>query len=262
MYTGLYPNGVVQTKGPIENDKRVGTWELYEQDGVLSGYYKPLYQDKELEKQINTLVARSKLPPIITNRRNGGGPKYFQSKLGEYKSMIIQANPLLMFLGSLPAGLEFYNQERLGHEISFEGIRNPFFTADTEVQDGLRYQRGYAVAIRQKFYNPTRFGMWYLAQNIKYTSLNHFVNVSTPISPATASELKFEYGLLIGCRLMSKNDGNGFTIDAFTGYNIGYRKIKIDDGFDTNFESLNNKKFSGTFQIGLNFGYSISFDRK
>ncbi len=261
IYYGYYPSGTVQTKGPIENDRRVGTWELFEQDGVLSGYYKPLYEDKELERQINVLMARSKAVPPATPRKGRKGFSYFKPRFPEYRSMIIQGNPMFMFLGSFPVGLEFYNQERLGHEFAFEGIRDPFFTSDSEVQDGTRFQRGYAVSVRQKFYNEANFGMWYFGQNVRFTNMSHFVNVANQ-SPASASEQKFEYGLLLGSRLMKKNDGDGFTIDAFVGYGVGYRLFDVDPQYETTFQALKKNKFSGTFQFGLNFGYSLSFDRR
>ena len=37
-----------QTKARLKMTDDVGTWG-YEQDGVLAGYYKPLYEDKDLE---------------------------------------------------------------------------------------------------------------------------------------------------------------------------------------------------------------------
>jgi uncharacterized protein len=261
-YFGYYPNGTLQTKGPIENDRRVGTWELYEQDGVVSGYYKPLYEDKDLEKQINALMAKSKSVPPPAPRKARSGFRYFQPSAAEYRSVMIQGNPMFMFLGTLPVGLEFYNEERLGHEFSFEGIRDPFFIADSEVQDGKRFQRGYAVSVRQKFYKEANLGMWYFGHNVRFTNVSHFVNIVNQVSPASATEQKFEYGVLLGSRLMKKNDGDGFTIDAFVGYGVGFRLVDVDPNYEATFESLKRNKFSGTFQFGVNFGYSLSFDRR
>lgn len=262
IYYGYYTTGTMQTKGPIENDKRVGTWELYEQDGVLAGYYKPLYEDKDLEKQINALMARSKSVPQPIQPIQKRSFKYFQSQYPEYRSVILQGNPMLMFLGSFPAGLEFYNQERLGHEFAFEGIRNPFFSSDMEIQPGKRYQRGYIASLRQKFYNETSFGMWYFGHNVRYAKLNHFVNELNQPIPASASEKRFEYGLILGNRLMQRNDGNGFTLDIFAGAGIGFRSVSVDPAFESKFSSLKNKSTIPVFQFGLNFGYSLSFDRK
>lgn len=262
VYYGYYPAGTIQTKGPIENDRRVGTWELYEQDGVLAGYYKPLYEDKDLEKQINALMARSKAVPVPQTRTVQHGFGYFQRKFPEYQSVIVQGNPILSFLGSFPVGIEFYNQERLGHEFAFESVRDPFFAGDTKVQANKQYQRGYILSLRQKFYNDSRIGMWYFGHNIRFAQIGHYVNEMNNPIPANATEQRFEYGLLLGNRLMQRNDGNGFTLDAFIGAGVGFRKAYIDVSYNSEFNSLQKKNTLPVFQFGLNFGYSLSFDRK
>ena len=207
-------------------------------------------------------MARSKsVPPAIPAPAKRSF-KYFQKSYPEYQSVIVQGNPFMTFLGSFPVGLEFYNQERLGHEFGFEGVRDPFFSSDLGVQLGKRYQRGYILSLRQKFYNEASFGMWYFGHNIRYAQINHFINeINQPI-PASAEELRFEYGLLLGNRLMQRNDGNGFTIDAFIGAGVGFRNINVDPAFEPEFSSLKSKGTLPVFQFGLNFGYSLSFDRK
>lgn len=263
VYYGFYPNGITQTKGPIENDKRVGTWELYEQDGVLAGYYKPLYEDQDLERQINALMARSKSVPPPVQRTVNRGFGYFQPKFPEYRSIIVQGNPMMTFLGSFPVGLEFYNQGRLGHEFSFEGVREPFFSPDGEVQAGKDYTRGYILTIREKFYNESRIGMWYFGHNIRYAQIGHFVNdLNNPNMPANATESRFEYGLLLGNRLMQHNDANGFTLDAFVGVGVGFRDVYVELDYESEFNALKRRNVLPVFQFGLNFGYSLSFDRK
>jgi hypothetical protein len=59
---------------------------------------------------------------------------------------------------------------------------------------------------------------------------------------------------------MQKNDGDGFTIDAFVGYGIGYRSYDVEPIFENVFSALNSNKFSHSFRFGFNFGYSFSFD--
>lgn len=137
-------------------------------------------------------------------------------------------NPALMFIGMMPFSVEFYNQERLSHEFIFVGLRDPFFTSDADVPKNKTFSRGYSISVRQKFYNRFSSGMWYFAHQLQLTNLSHFSNIDFPLSPvnrvvATASEQTAEYGILMGIRLMQQNDGNGFTIDAFVGYNVGYR---------------------------------------
>lgn len=260
-YTGYYPSGSLQTKGRIEDDLRVGTWELYEEDGKLTGYYKPIYENNKLANQTNALatVQREAAPQ---GRR---GFSYFNPRYSEYRGVIIQGNPAFSFIGFMPFGIEFYNEERLGHEFEFEAIRKPFYTADSDVPMNEVFDRGYAIAVKQKFYNPMKTGMWYFAHEARFTNLSHFANIDFPLAPGntltvSSSEQRAEYGILLGSRLMQRNDGDGFTIDAFIGYAIGYRMYDVEPSYEAVFSSVNQDKFSQTFRFGLNFGYSFSFD--
>ncbi len=267
LYKGYYPTGTLQTKGQMEDGLRVGTWELYEPDGSLSGYYKPFYENNELANEINSLISKSRAAaatpaPVRNARRNGF--YYFQPRYPEYHSVIIGTNPMLSFLGRLPLAVEFYNQERLGHEFEFEAIRSPFYTADSEVPEGTTYQRGYSIALKQKFYNELSMGMWYFGHELRLTNISYFSNVNFPQSPnqlitVSASEQRAEYGIMLGSRLMQRNNGDGFTIDACIGYDIGYRVYDVDPSVEQYF-SQNQNNFSHSFRFVLNFGYSFSFD--
>jgi len=264
-YLGYYPNGSLQTKGQIEDDLRVGTWELYEPDGVLTGYYKPFYEDKSMANAINALVEKSKTPAPITRKNQRRRFAYFSPRYPEYHSVIIQGNPASVFLGKLPMGIEFYNEARLGHEFSFEGIRDPFFTADAGVPVGKLYERGYAIALKQKFYNPVNLGMWYFAHEFRFTNVtwNSNLQVSpmpTSLITASASEQRVEYGILLGARLMQRLNKDGITIDSFLGIDAGYRNLSMDPQYEKVFSSLNTNHFSQTFRFGINFGYSFSFE--
>ena len=264
-YTGYYPSGTRQTKGQMQDDERIGTWELYHEDGTLSGYYKPFYEDPVKANEINSLINNPKNVSTVSSKAVRKGFNYFQPRFPEYHSAIIQGNPVFSFIGSMPFGIEFYNQGRLGHEFEFEGIRSPFFTGDSNVPMDKIFNRGYAIAIKQKFYNPLPIGMWYFAQEIRFTNVGHFSNISlskstTNLVTVGASEQRAEYGLQLGARLMQKNDGDGFTIDAFAGYSLGYRIFDTDPIFEEIFRSVNKDKLSQTFRFGLNFGYSLSFD--
>ncbi len=263
-YKGYFPSGSLQTKGVIEKELRVGTWELYEEDGKLSGYYKPVYDgNKNLANEINTIAkAQTKVSSSAKS-----GFYYFDSHYREYKGVIVQGNPLFSFVGYLPMGIEFYNEERLGHEFEFEAIRSPFYTADANIARDQIFKRGYAIAIREKFYNPTKLGMWYFAHEVRFTNLSHFANIDFPQAPgsmltATAAEQRAEYGLSIGIRLMQNNRGDGFTIDANIRYAIGYRSFRTEPIFAEIFDSVKQNNLSQTFRFGLNFGYSLSFDGK
>ena len=268
MYKGYYPTGTLQTKGQMDDGLRVGTWELFEPDGSLSGYYKPFYENNELADEITSLINKSKnasAAPAPTRNARKNGFYYFQPRYPEYRSVIIGINPMLSFLGRMPLAVEFYNQQRLGHEFEFEGIRSPFFTSDSEVPEGTVYQRGYSIALKQKFYNELRTGMWYFGHELRLTNISYFNNVNYPQSPNTlitvsASEQRAEYGIMLGTRLMQHNNGDGFTIDASVGYDIGYRVFDADPMVIDEFASVNKNNFSQTFRFVLNFGYSFSFD--
>ncbi|MFM8912959.1 MAG: toxin-antitoxin system YwqK family antitoxin [Flammeovirgaceae bacterium] len=264
IYSGYYPNGSLQTKGTIEDNVRVGTWELYEQDGKLSGCYKPVYESNPLSKSIADLLAKKPKPTPKTAQRPKGF-YYFTPRYPEYHGVILGGNPALMFIGMMPFSVEFYNQERLGHEFTFVGLRDPFFTADADVPKNKLFSRGYSISVRQKFYNTWKTGMWYFAHQVQLTNLSHFSNIDFPFSQltrvtATANEQRAEYGILLGVRLMQKNNGNGFTIDMFGGYNIGYRSFDVDPIFKDTFNSLRQSTFSQSVSFGLNIGYSVSFD--
>lgn len=257
-YKGYYASGSLQTKGTIENELRVGTWELYEEDGKLSGYYKPVYEN-------NILVNAGGIKSASENKKESRrGFTYFNPRYPEYRSVIMQGNPAFTFVGQLPMAVEFYNEERLGHEFEFVAIRDPFFTADRNVPRNKVFDRGYTIAVKQKFYNPMKTGMWYFAHEVRFTNMGYFANTDFPLIPGTtftasASEQRAEYGVLIGIRLMKRNNDDGFTIDAFTGYGFGYRGFDVEPRFENIFSQVNQNKFSHAFRVGVSFGYSQSF---
>lgn len=267
IYYGYYPGGALQTKGTIDNDLRVGTWELYEQDGSLSGYYKPIYENKSLVNDINALLAKSKTPTVAATRNTRRGFNYFKPRFPEYRGVIIEGNPVMAFMGTMPFGIEFYNQERLGHEFAFDGIRDPFFTRDADVAQNKIFTRGYAFALREKFYNPVNFGMWYFAHEIRFTNLGYFANIefgsSRSVITVTATDQRAEYGLLGGVRLIQRRDRDGVTIDAYAGYAVGYRTFEVSDQmFEGVFSNIDQGHFAQTFRFGLNIGYAFSFSRR
>ncbi|RAW01430.1 hypothetical protein DQQ10_11050 [Pseudochryseolinea flava] len=260
-YKGYFPNGSLQTKGTMEDDLKTGTWEIYEKDGKLSGYYKPFYEDRKLGKEIVTLATKSNYAKKVTKAKRF---MYFDERIGEFRGLIFASNPVWMAAGRLPLSLEFYLQERLGHEFEFIGIRNPFFKADIDVPAGKQFERGYSASIKQKFYNPLKAGMWYFGHEIRFTNVGHFVNERIMISQNqvftfNAVEQRIEYGPVLGYRIMGKNNISGFTIDVFVSYNLGYRGFDVDPNFESYFEDLNKKEFSNSFHFGLNLGNAFSF---
>lgn len=260
-YHGYYPNGTLQTKGLMDDDRKVGTWEIYETDGKLSGYYKPFYDDKKTGKEIADLAGKSSINKVITR---GKRFTYFDPRFNEFRGVIIGGNPVFIFAGEFPVGIEFYLQERLGHEFEFIGIRDPFFKADAEISPGKPFIRGYSMCLKQKFYNAMGAGMWYFGHEIRFTNLGHFTNIAIVQLPdnvftASSVEQRFEYGLLFGYRVMQRNNGSGLTLDAFVSGDIGYRGFDADTSYGNFFQSLNQSKFSTSFHFGLNIGKVFSF---
>ncbi len=260
-YIGYYQNGVVKIKGKIERDKKVGTWELYDHRGVLSGLYKPYYEK-------DTPAELLAVGPVI--RKNYGVAdykfkskrfKYFDSKINEFTGLIVSGNPVLTLLGSFPVSIEFYMQERLGHEFEFKLLRNPFYKNDFRVPVDDLFKRGYAVSFKQKFYNPDdQFGLWYFGQGLYYTNVTYFANIedssnSSIIFTTTSEEQKLEYGVVLGYRLKVRTSEPGFTIDAHVGMAAGYRNFVESEIRPKAFQFLDKTAFSNTFTAGLNIGY-------
>src|SRR3954468_15575474 len=86
---------------------------------------------------------------------------YFDARFNEFHGVILGSNPVMVFAGRLPIGIEFYLQERLGHEFEFIGIRDPFFQLDQNIAAGKKFERGYSISLKQKLYNQVKAGMWY-----------------------------------------------------------------------------------------------------
>lgn len=264
-YYGYYPDGTLRTKGVIKDKKRTGKWELYEQDGSLSGYYKPFYDDNQIAGNIMSYKPpqKSRERGIADYRYRKKGFKYFEGKINEFQGMILSINPLMVFLGKIPFGMEFYLQERLGHEFEFEGIRRPFFTADFQIPLNEVYSRGYSIALKQKFYNSHRnIGLWYFGHEIQFVNLGHYSNIQLPLVPDTvfpvnASEQKLLYHILLGYRIMESTVNKGFGVDVFGGIGSGYRIFNVDEEYADQFLDLPQNKFPISFRAGLNFSYTL-----
>ncbi len=109
--------------------------------------------------------------------------------------------------------------------------------------------------------------MWYFGHEIRFTNLGHFVNERQvngqnpdDIFTFNAVEQRIEWGLMLGYRIMRRNNSTGFSIDAFVSGDIGYRGFDVDPTFSTYFENFEQDKFARTFHFGLNLGNVFSFD--
>lgn len=258
-YYGYYPGGALQTKGGIDNNRKTGTWEIYDRDGKLSGYYKPFYDEKKIGHEVVSYEG----PQVLIAKKKEARFTYFDSRANEFRGVILGGNPILTFAGSLPMGIEFYSQERLGHEFEFIGIRDPFFQKDENIATGKMYDRGYQIAIKQKFYNSVKAGMWYFGHELRFTNMAHFKNIIFQPSPETivtvsAAEQRMEYGILLGYRMMQRKNSSGFTIDLFASLDAGYRSVDMQPAYESFFESVNQSKFVSSVHAGLNIGNVFS----
>ena len=272
-YTGYYSDGTIKMKGKIEDGVNVGIWELYHDDGSLAGYYRPYYEDKEPAYKLVEKPAEPHgdyMKPAY--RYKNSKIRYFDPVINEYRGIILATNPLPMFIGSLPISIEYYFQERLGYELQVRILRDPFFKKNSLVPVNESFERGFDVALRQKFYHPEGdYGMFYFAHEVRLTSINHLSNILDSTSTETTiqesiriHETKFEYSVLIGDRFMTlygermSRSSIGITIDGFVGLGIGYRltekKYSQNPAYDQIFNDVNTSKISIAPRIGINIG--------
>ena len=279
IYTGYYPSGNLKMKGRIKDGKNIGSWELYDPDGKLTGYYHPIYEnDKPVfrvmeKKPAPDTVSRDNIKPeyYYKNRKN----RYFTPVINEYRGFIIATNPFGTIIGKLPLSLEYYCQERLGHEIQVNLIRQPFFGSHVSIDPNTLYSNGFDIAFRQKLYSKDHgFGMFYIANELRYTYIEHSFNAldSTELPVITTRKIQsyeqlYEYSFMIGNRWMQlfgdwmirEKKQNGITLDVFVGMGIGYRKFtkKYDPNpdYDKVFDDVHQGKLSLSPRFGINLGY-------
>ena len=271
MYKGFYNDGELKMQGQIKDDIKTGIWELYEKSGVITGYYKPYYEEGEETFFLADEMKEQKELSQIRRASAGSSKKlkrksrYFKKKIREYKAFIIGYNPIAPLVGSLPFSFEYYMEERLGYELATQYIRRPFFRSFSSVDPGETYSEGFAVSLRQKFYHQeVPMGQPYFAHEVKYTSLSYGTNVANE-QIMGASEQKIEYALIVGNRYFKNVTSNGFTIDTYIGIGAGYREYNqiysTADPIDDPFQSLNQNNFAYSIRIGINLGFAFRIRR-
>jgi len=192
--------------------------------------------------------------------------RYFTEKLNEYKALIFGFNPVVPVFGRFPLGIEYYSEERMGYELLFHYLRNPFFISHDAVEEVLPYFNGYSFSLRQKFYHKTTtIGMPYFSQELRYTHMRHGTNLNGEPQHG-ANESKYEYGLLAGTRYIKKHRGKGLTIDFYVGFALGYRefnrKIFFAEGTIDPFDDIHKENFSYSLRLGLNLGYAFNITKR
>lgn len=273
-YTGYYESGEIKMTGEIENDRRVGTWVLYERDGEIAGYYNTVYNDDsfKFDNLFEANLARNadtinyeKPAYKFKNKKS----RYFEGRLNEFRGLILSFNPIALGFGSLPVAAEYYMQERLGYELNFTLLRDPFFQNDGSVKINDLYKRGYAFSLKQKFYQEDRrFGMLYLGHELRFTNTKYIVNAIDPNSNSISypqrieeENRKYEYSIVLGNRISTDAGDQGLTLDFFVGLGVGYREhtgLKYGQHYSWMRDLLKDvprSKLTVPIRLGLNIGY-------
>lgn len=272
-YSGYYSDGKIKMKGTIRNNERIGIWELYKDDGSIAGYYKPYYENGNpslwLAKDYYQQKALSQ-----DKGRKVGSYKYkkkkfdpFDSKVNEFRAIIINYNPIAPIFGSFPVGLEYYFQERLGYELLFILVHDPFFRNHDDIDLGQNYDSGWEIAFRQKFYNKERnTGVPYFGHEIRYSNIDYYVNVPDPdiqsnIKTLNQHDNKYEYSVFVGNRYFKSPREGGMSVDMYIGVGIGYRDYTqnftpVQENSEY-FSDLSTSNISFAFRFGINLGIAI-----
>jgi antitoxin component YwqK of YwqJK toxin-antitoxin module len=279
-YTGYYESGKKKMEGKIVDGNKVGIWTLYNEDGNLAGYYRTYYENDlpvfreigdTLDSPKGDSVAPSNKPRLKIPRKRS---RYFIRKVNEYQGFIVAFGPLGIAKklistnqpSAIPFSVEYYFQERLGYELGYVLIRDPFFKSAHEYN--VLYKRGNAFYLRQKFYQKdSDNGMWYFGHELRYTKIDNTVNktfhTGVPDSKGlTMSQSVIEYSVLFGDRLSKDARKKGWTVDVFAGLGIGYRFVSRNwdpsvENFERDFLSVKGRGISVPFRFGVNIGYSL-----
>lgn len=271
-YKGYYNDGTLKMEGPIIDDKRVGEWTLYNPDASLAGTYFPIYENEKpifKTRQSSDSVSKDEdgfdKPEYKFKRR---GLRYFQYRINEYQGVILGTNPVWLVSDELPIAIEYYKQERLGYELQFDILRNPFFVSNKNIENDVLFERGTRINLRQKFYHKDgKFGMFYFGHQVGYSRRNYTVNYldQTIVFPGPQLEIGnmvesgFSYGIFIGSRWMRDVGDSGWTIDVFlgiSGASRSYNKDTTEAIFDTYFDPKIRSSFHFPINFGINFGFA------
>lgn len=260
----------------MNNGEKEGVWKLYDKEGTLSGYYvasaggdnsRSPGENSDFSAEPVRQV-QPKEPSGSRIRKKTAPLRFFYSSPNEFRAIVVLSNPLSVFLNFAPVSVEYYMEQRLGYEVGYGFIRNPFFERFSERGLELPYGNGFWTDIKQKFYLRKRqYGMLYFAHEARYTQVGYkakyLVDQSNPqsLALARASVQRFEYTLLLGNRVMKKSDVPGLVLDLFLGIGLGYRIVDIPDSgqgrIQTIFAELDETRIFPSYRLGFNIGYAF-----
>ncbi len=271
QYIGYYPDGTIKMKGLIKDGKRVGEWQLFNPDGSTAGTYLPIYENEQpiFKTRITQDFVEKNSPDKPNYHPEKRGLRYFLPRVNEYKGFIVATNPAWLIDDQLPIAIEYYIQERLGYELQFNIIRDPFFSNHADIGDYQVYASGSKVHFRQKFYHAdSKLGMFYFGHEISFKYVNSQVNhtdtliIQQPRRFGSLIETSYGYGVFVGNRWMKDVGASGLTVDLFLGIGITGRS------FDKKYEPIQvlDNYFDGEIKsslhfpiiFGLNIGYALT----
>lgn len=266
-YTGYYENMNLKMEGMIEDGMKTGIWKLYHIDGAFAGQYKTYYEGDvpvfiPLQQTTRDSIRRDSIRPVekpdlkLPKKKS----RHYTRKVNEYKDFILSMQPLGLlrnklsttFVNHFPVSLEYYYQERLGFEVSYSLLRDPFFREPSGFS-----KRGFSAYFRQKLYQKDQDnGMFYWGQELRFTSLDYFSSdINSVPSSFHTNEKLYEFSLIFGDRLLRDARKRGWTIDIYAGLGIGYRDITHHNAGTNVFPGLNTRRFTVPFRFGLSAGY-------
>ncbi|MFY0608395.1 MAG: membrane-binding protein [Cyclobacteriaceae bacterium] len=267
QYVGKYPDGTLKMTGQLEDDRRVGKWTLYNPNGDIAGTYMPVYEEQQPIFRTTTLASdksKRKLPSKPEYRYRNKQLRYFDPTINEYTGWILSTNPVATLFDQLPLALEYYKQERLGHELQLTYLKSPFFEKSELVNHVSSL--GFNVDLKQKFYHQdTKLGMFYFGHQVRGGYSRHSSMVLDSVSTTSLeeknigfNETRIGYGIIIGDRWMQRAGDSGLTFDFNIGIMIGQRNINksFDPRFDSVFDELNQEKFYLPLLFTLHIGYA------
>lgn len=264
-YEEYYPDGTIKMNGKIKNSRKVGQWTLYNPDGTVAGIYKPVYEDEKPIFRTSTISEP-------TERRRSEKPeykyknnklRYFNPRINEYTGFIIGTNPLMPPFGQVPISVEYYLQERLGHEMNIVMTKKPFYSIGSATKSSPK-TLGIDLHMRQKFYHDdSKLGMFYFGHELLIGHQQHNRTITDALaSPPSeikliAKENRIAYGLIIGDRWTQRTGDSGMTIDMNMGIAIGTRVFKkeFDSQYFHLFNEINQDRFYLPLILTINLGY-------
>lgn len=272
-YTEFYQSGEVKMKGLVVDGKQVGTWELYDKDAAIIGYYKLIpvgEEDSELKKI--EYPSHDENPPILMTsaeevkklqyvKKNKQRVSFtpFKHKYGESKGLIVGLNPVAFVAYQLPVSVEYFIQERIGHELRYTIKRTPFVVSDKKIGDSLLFQKGYALDFRQKFYTKFKAqrGMLYFAHEIRFSQDKMYVKANNLSQLNLLRENKVEYGITIGDRVLHDIKTGGVTLDFYVGISgaMVFQKWQVSEGVLPKYLAFERNKLELNPRMGFSLGY-------